>query len=274
MFSLSSLFGKKPVATGPVILTATFEGREIWRVTRDAVPIKSRFAVEIQSDQPTIVFTDSSGQTYAHDLSSVKADGLRWIHFDLRVSERFAAEADCLLSTSDSPAVAEQEFANHGKAIRFQPFYLPEMQIDTGELEGKGFFYRGLQFPGTITPSNVSLSCLCDFCRKSFRVECFHAGFMDMTYFFCDGGPHTLMFTSYTEGAPSLLEYSPPEAVAPLEARLPPCERCGGHFKYLNPFLCPHCLKPYIDFARYPPLRATEYYGCTLYGEDTQRWEE
>lgn len=273
MFSFFKKREATPQASGPVVLTATLEGAEICRITSGEVPAKKRPAVQLQSARPELVFTDSAGQTYAHDLSSVVADGLSWAHFDIRVSERFAAEADCLLSNSPDEKVAQQEFANHGKAIRFQPLYLPELPTDPTELIGKGFFFRGLHFPGTITTSNISLSCLCDHCRKSFRLECFHAGFMDVTYFFCNGGPHTLIVGRGAEDAPPLLQYSTPETVAPFEARLPPCEKCGGSFKYLNPFPCPHCLQPYIDFRTHFQLRMTEYYGCTLYGDSAQHWD-
>jgi hypothetical protein len=267
-----SAFQAKPPA--PTILIVSSGGTEIARVSSADVPARHCPSLELSADDPTLTFTDSEGQSYVHDLSSALAEGLPWVHLDVRVSQRFAAEADCLLSASPSSEVAEEEFRQGGKAIRFQPFYLPEMTAgNPQDLVGKGFFFRGLHFPGMITPGNVSLGCICDVCRRSFRLQCFHAGFSDLVYFFCDGGPHTLTVSSYVEGTPPLLEYAPPERVAPLEAQLPACERCGGAFRYLNPFLCPHCRAPYIDFQRYPLLRATEYYGCHLYGERTQRWE-
>ena len=54
--------------------------------------------------------------------------------------------------------------------VRFQPFMLPEFTVDTSDLAGKGLFDRGLHFPGSITPGNVSVLCLCDSCKKSFRL--------------------------------------------------------------------------------------------------------
>jgi hypothetical protein len=267
-----SFLRKKTPAT-PAVLTVTLGGNEVGRVTQDELPTHKQMSLQIPSGQPELTFTDSQGQSYAHNLASALDEGLPWLHLDLRVSTQFAGEADALLSASPSDKVATEEFAGGGKAIRFQPFYLPESPADPNELVGKGFFYRGLHFQGRITPSNVSLSCICDQCRKSFRLQGFHAGFMDSTYFFCDNGPHTLIVSGYVEGAPPLLQAVAPETVAPFEAQLPSCERCGGNFRYLNPFLCPHCHAPYIDFARFPMLRAVEYYGCSLYGESIQRWE-
>lgn len=265
------LFKKRP--SGPTVLTVTLDGAEVCRIAQDAVSARHKQSIALQSEQPQLHFTDSAGQTYIHDLTAFRAQGLRWLHLDVRVSDRFAAEADGLLSASGSAKVAEAEFAAHGPAIRFQPIYLPECAADPTTLVGKGLFYRGLQFQGTISPSNIALGCICDACRRSFVLSCFHAGFSDLVYFFCDGGPHTLVASSYIEDAPQLLTDAEPADVASFEARLPACVHCGGHFAYLNPLLCPHCHAPYIDFRRFPQLRAVEYYGCTLYGDNSQQWE-
>jgi tRNA(Ile2) C34 agmatinyltransferase TiaS len=61
-----------------------------------------------------------------------------------------------------------------------------------------------------------------------------------------------------------------PAAVARLEARLPPCKRCGKGFRYANSFRCPGCGAPYIDFQRHPEQRQGEYYGNHLYGDEVQ----
>jgi predicted amidophosphoribosyltransferase len=70
------------------------------------------------------------------------------------------------------------------------------------------------------------------------------------------------------------LSHPDASALAKLESRLPRCEQCGGEFRYLNPLLCPHCAKPFIDFARHPEIRDNEYYGNYLYGTKPQAWEE
>lgn len=265
-----SFFRKKP--SGPVVLTVEFEGEPVWSVREDEVPAKLERALELRQTRPLLSFVDSAGQRTTHELGSAHSEGQSWLHLNVRVSERFALEADGLLSASSDTQRARQEFASHGPAIRFQPLYLPQCPADPADLVGKGFFFRGLQFQGTISPSNVSMGCICDVCRGSFRASCFHAGFSELQYFFCDRGPHTLAVSSYVDGVPPLLEYVQPETVAPFEAMLPPC-RCGGSFAYLNPFRCPHCGAAYIDFRTFPLLRAVEYYGCTLYGDSPQRWE-
>ena len=65
-----------------------------------------------------------------------------------------------------------------------------------------------------------------------------------------------------------------PKALASLEARMPRWKKCGGHFSYLNSLLCPHCLKPFIDFGKHPEIRDKEYYGNYLYNDTAQEWKE
>jgi hypothetical protein len=255
-----------------VILQAFFEGRELARISRGSVPVDERAVGIISTPQPHLSLKDSRNTERLYDLSSCLRGEARYLHFSFRVGPTFGAEADCVLCDSEQePADA---FAK-GKAsgIRFQPFYLPECKSDPAELTGRGLFFRGFHFPGFVTPGNVSLLCVCDFCRKSFRVQSFHAGFSDLTYFYCDRGPHTLVASSYLPDAPPLLVKADSESVRRFESRLPPCARCGGAFRYYNPFLCPHCLAPYIDFKRHPDMREMEYYGNHLFGDTVQRFE-
>lgn len=255
-----------------VILRAFFEGRELARIERQSVPVEKQVVGVISTPHPTLSLKDSRNTEWLYDLSSCLRDEVRCLHFSIRVGPTFGAEADCLLWGSEQlPADAFARGDANG--IRFQPFYLPECPGDPAELVGRGLFFRGLHFPGYVTPGNVSLLCVCDFCRKSFRVQSFHAGFADLTYFYCDKGPHTLVASSYLPDAPPLLVKADTEAVSRFESQLPPCEKCGGAFRYYNPFLCTHCLAPYLDFKRYPNQRETEYYGNYLFGDTVQRFE-
>ena len=262
--------GSQEKSPQKLLLSVTFDDKEILTVDEGHVPFERGVVLELASPHPLLTLTDSAGGSHRHDLSELKPLG-KFLHLNLRLSERFAAEFDGLLSDSATSSQAKDEFAAHGPAARFQPFYLPECAADPAALVGKGFFYRGLHFQGVITPSNIKLACRCDQCRKSFMLSPFHAGFMDVAYFFCDAGTHTLM-TQHPD-APGLLIAPDPDKLASLEAELPPCEKCGGHFAYFNPLLCPHCRAPYIDFKRFPQLREVEYYGATLLGENCQYWE-
>jgi hypothetical protein len=118
--------------------------------------------------------------------------------------------------------------------------FMPECAGDPKELVGRGLFFRGLHFSGTITASYVSALCICDACAKSFRLQSFHAGFGGNAYFYCSNQPHTLMISEYEEGAPPALgQPQDLEALARLEAKLPACAQCGGSFAYWNPLRCP-----------------------------------
>lgn len=114
-------------------------------------------------------------------------------------------------------------------------------------------FYRGLHYPGLITRGNISLSCICDHCGVSFRLQSFHAGFSNCDYMYSSSGLYTLVYRE----APATPITAPD----------------GSTFARLNPLRCPHCQAPYIDFERYPSLRNTEYYGHTLFGMGAVTYE-
>ncbi len=264
-----NLFNRKKLQ--PPLLVIDLDGREICEIQQ--APIEITPSIRLESHNPILSFTDASGTKYCHDLSSVIQDGGSWVHLSVRVHESFACEADCLINTTSKVDATAFE-KGEANGIRFQPFYLPQCSADPSELVGKGMFFRGLHFPGTITPGNVSASCICDYCRKSFRLQSFHSGFSNSAYFYCSKGPHTLVIDSYIEGAPAALSHPDQIALAALESRLPSCQLCGGNFKYMNPLLCPHCQRPFIDFTTNPEIRDNEYYGNYLYGGSYQRWDE
>ena len=251
----------------------------ILRVLRGDEPVCSIASAELPVElRPTIPlvtgkalrFVDSAGRVRSFDLSVALDDGDRFLHLSVRVSETYVVQADGVLTerADDEPQQALQAGV---RAVRMQPFFLPERAEPAPDLRGRGMFQRGLHFPGQITPSTVSLLCLCDHCEKSFRVQSFHAGFSDVTYLYCSSRPHVLIVDRSVPDAPPLLRDADPETIARFERRLPPCVECGGSFAYLNPFRCPHCLAPYIDFAGHPDERAREYYGNYLYGCTPQR---
>jgi hypothetical protein len=269
-YAWKRLLGVTESKKDTTILTALLGTQEIARITHRQAPVELRPSVPITSD--TLTFIDSRAKAYNYDLSSIRRERAKWLHISIRVSDQFTAQMDGLVN--DTSSVPEQlRGPNAPMGIRFQPMYLPECPKDPAELMGKGLFFRGLHYPGWVTPGSVSLMCICDYCAKSFRLQSFHAGFGFQLYFYCDMGTHTLVIPDSVIGAPPLTGLVDPEVVSEFDARLPRCERCGGHFKYYNPLRCPHCHQPYIDFDRYPRVRAVEYYGNNLYGDTPQLWD-
>lgn len=253
------------------LLIVLVGGHEVCSI--ESAPVEKMVSIPIGPDSHELAFTDSAGKTYAHNLESVLKDGCSWLHLSVRVHGSFACQSDCLISDSKDDPVHQFQ-AGRVKGIRFQPFLLPERGPAADRSVGHGLFHRGFHFTGVVTPGNVSLSCICDYCSESFRLQSFHAGFGDDAYFYCSGGPHTLVTNGYRD---THVSYQPPSIGTPdwsklaeLEEKLPQCRICGGDFRYLNSFLCPHCLKPYIDYTKYPKERETDYYGVCIYGESCQ----
>ncbi|HZZ41930.1 MAG TPA: hypothetical protein VFE58_03270 [Tepidisphaeraceae bacterium] len=265
------MWWQKAQSRNDTLLDISLDARLINTVSRTELPYEKQLPIHLASTEPLLKFRDSSGQEHQYDLSSACHENKSWLHLNIRVHESFVVQSDCMLSTDEK---IDDEAVRNGNwiGIRFQPFYLPQCKADPQSLIGRGLFYRGLHFPGTITQGNVSLLCICDHCHKSFRIQSFHAGFSNQVYFYCDHGPHTLRASAYLNNAPSVLGPSDPTQLASFESKLPNCEKCGGLFRYYNPFRCPHCLAPYIDFARHPKDRESEYYGNYLYGDSIQKW--
>jgi hypothetical protein len=258
-------------STSKPLLVVRVDDAVVCAIHRADVPAERRCDVELTRAGQTLQFVNSAGGARSYDLPLVYEEGTRFLHLSLRVGPTFTVQPDALL-TADGKNPEEVFKSPRGKGLRFQPFYLPECSGKPTDLVGRGLFYRGLHYPGVITRGNVSLICACDHCRRTFRLQSFHAGFGQQSYFYCSRGLHTLVTSAYLEDAPAVLAKPNPAALARFEQRLPSCTTCGGDFRYMNPLRCPHCHEPYIDFHRHPGTREQEYYGNHLYGEGAQTW--
>jgi hypothetical protein len=261
---------RQPTGSAP-LLRVTAGDVELFSLAVADLPAEKMPVVELKPGM-RLNFADSAGTTRSFDLSSAYDEGDRYLHLSVRVSAAFAVQPDGLLTVSrdDDPLEA---FRNGARGVRLQPFMLPESAADNAIFEGKGLFARGLHYSGQITQGNVSLLCLCDQCHAGFRLHSFHAGFSQLAYFYCDGGPHTLVASALLQDAPPVLGPADLAATTRFEMRLPPCTTCSGRFQRMNPLRCPACNAPYIDFGRFPDEREREYYGNTIYGEALQRFD-
>jgi len=254
------------------LLTVRLDEQVVCTARADQLPVEFTPSVQLAHAGQALDFVDSQGGTRSFRLASLFDEGIRFLEMSVRVHASFAVQADAILMRERGDA--RESFASRdGLGIRLQPFVLPEGGGEPARMRGQGLFARGFHFPGLITPGNVSHLCLCDACGGTFRLQSFHAGFMDVAYFYCDRAPHTLTASGWLPDAPPALGTADPEGVRRFEAGLPPCAECGGRFAYLNPLRCPLCLEPYIDFPRHPEIRGNEYYGNFLYGRGAQHWD-
>ncbi|MEP6755778.1 MAG: hypothetical protein ABJA67_09775 [Chthonomonadales bacterium] len=220
-------------------------------------------------DDPEVSFVDSAGFARVHDLTTAIEDGAKWVHISVSIRAGHVVIADCLLSeTSKVPVEAFRK----GDAIRFQPFFLPEREEEIPDMRGRGLFMRGFHTSEQLTPQNVTLSCICDECTKSFRLITFHSGFKHISYMYCSEQPHTLLAQYDQAITPPISGPADPLLVARFEARIPPCLICGGVFRYYNALRCPTCKASYIDFEKFPEDREIEYYANQVYNSDLQEW--
>lgn len=249
------------------LLSVLVNGKEICRVMESEIPVEKTPTVEIQNENWDVVFLGSDGKEVVHSLESETG----WFGFSIRVHPNLACQADCIFGT-EKELSTERFVKGELSGIRFQPFFLGSAKSTEKELKGHGLFARGLHFSGTITPGNVSLSCVCDSCRRSFRLQPFHAGFSNCGYMYSGSGSYTITIPNSIEGSPPALGKADAEQLQSLESRLPKAPD-GTEFRYLNPLRCPHCAEPYIDFEQFPEDREKEYYGNTLFGKSTIKYD-
>ncbi|MEQ8035758.1 hypothetical protein [Xanthomonas sp. WHRI 6106] len=256
-----SIFKKK----APALLSVQANGRELFRISQSDLPCEIKPCVWLEADS-ILEFVDSTGDVHRHELGAASG----WFHFSIRVHANLGCQADCVISQTEQ--LDPDAFAT-GKAagIRFQPFFLPGAAISNAALAGKGLFARGLHFSGLVTNSNVLLSCECEHCKRSFLIRSYHAGFSEAGYFYSGSGSYTITVDSQLPGSPAALSEPDAQALAALEQALPLAPD-GSSYAYLNPFRCPHCSEPYIDFEGNPGLRQNEYYGNYFAGSTLLRY--
>lgn len=230
------------------------------------VPCEKTPAIRLGANE-VLEMKDAQGVTHRHELGG----NAGWYHFSIRVHPNLACQADCVIT--DSQQLDPEAFGKgSASGIRFQPFFISGGKVKNEELRGRGLFARGLHFNGTVTPGNTVLSCECDHCKRSFQIRSYHVGFSKSGYFYSGSGKYTITVSDRVQGCPAALSEPNQAELEVLEAALPSAPD-GTKFRYANPFRCPHCGAPYIDFAEYPKERPAEYYGNYFVGSELLRYE-
>jgi hypothetical protein len=247
------------------LLTVLLNGDEVAAIELDDPPCELTPSRLIDRNS-TLEFIDSTGRRHVHSLGELAG----WAHISVRLSGHLGCQADCLV-TDNEIFDPEAHLKGPVLGVRFQPFLLPEAGGDPQRLVGQGLFARGLHFAGLVTPGSVRLSCECDHCGRTFQVQSFHAGFANLGYMYSESGAFTLTIADDVPGCPPALGTPDKAELERLEAILPLAPD-GTTFRYAHPLRCPHCRKPYIDFAAHPGLRESEYYGNCLFGVPAIRY--
>lgn len=249
------------------LLTVKVNGKDLCVIDKSELPCEKTPSLQLSAGG-TLSLVDSTGLSHNHDLG----DSGGWFHFSIRVYPNLACQTDCAITSS---SVYDQAAFSKGEAtgIRFQPFFISGAEVGNEVFLGKGLFQRGLHFSGSVTNGAIALSCECDFCQKSFMIQSFHAGFSNVGYFYSTSGNYTMIVSDQISGCPTVLSAPDVNELAALEKRLPKAPD-GSDFKYLNPFRCPHCKRPYVDFEKNPEQRQAEYYGNCYVGKKALHYDE
>lgn len=248
------------------LLTVRINGELLCQVMPEELPCEKKPSRQIKAGE-AIEFITGDGTVHRHSIGTYSG----WIQMSVRVHANLACQADCIVGESEAYG-PDDILCGRATGIRFQPFFLPGGAVRNEDLFGTGLFARGLHFAGTVTPANIVLSCECDQCMQSFQIRSFHAGFSQVGYFYSGSGMYTLTVPDMVPGAPAALSTPDPVALAALEAMLPNA-RDGTAYRYANPFRCPHCKAPYIDFDAHPGTRPNEYYGNCFVDAKLERFD-
>jgi len=240
------------------ILRILVNDEQVATIYRDQVPVEFTRVIPIRKSL-TIIFEDIAGPIHRHRVPASEG----WLHLTVFVQNNLACQASAL-ATSKRERDPETRIDDGEIGVRFQPFFL-DGASDVPDLTGQGLFARGLHFGGTITPSNIMLSCRCDVCRQAFLARSFHTGWGGETYFYSESGRFTLITPIRVGEAPVGMMEAEYSSMQALEEALPKAPD-GSAFLYTNLFRCPHCAAIYIDFKAHPGLRNGEYYGLYLEG--------
>lgn len=256
------------------LLRVHINGNLVAEIPKDAELPLAKDASAVLTEHPVVTFTKSDGTTVVHDMTSFAApDGVEYLHLNIRLphsraSGIFNVQVDGVLSDDgDSDAAYAQFNTGECQGVRFAPFNLPE-STKPPRPAGLNLHERGLHYPGTTTPTSVSLSCVCDHCGKSFRLKSYRCAYNrgSISFVYCAAGTHALLFNkviagSTNEGASRIEGRGrEPETVVTFEAGLPPCAHSGKAFAYKHSFRCPHCSEPYLDYEN-PPCKGARGRG-------------
>jgi len=177
---------------------------------------------------------------------------------------------------------ALEQASNSRNSLRIgcQPLLIHDREsiVSPGFTKGGGLFRRGLVLPHRPNPPTRSLSCICDVCENSFRVQTHICGPFSSHFhhdpiggfLYSESGRFTLLIPPHVPGCPFPADPSLPLEAEDIQKReaflqsLPPAPDDTA-YRIDAGFNCPHCEAPYIDYKKYPGERAGEMYALSLF---------
>lgn len=152
---------------------------------------------------------------------------------------------------SDTPEDKKMQLSDIGYRMEAFPLYssageqyMREQIIDR-DLENKG-----LRYPGVTTPLNVRLIGWCPSCQRSFTFLSYALYNAQEEVAYSDDGLDVCGIEEYEIDKENWARTAD-----------------GKIFRYYNPFRCPHCGKPYIDYKKHRNMKRFGNAACALLGK-------
>ena len=127
-------------------------------------------------------------------------------------------------------------------------------------LEGASLEEKALFFRGSSTHGNVILLGICSSCRRSFAFRTLDFAALEALPAYSDDGLDVAAFSV----AESRLAAEDPRWSAAFGEK---------QFRFANPFRCPHCGHPYLDYLKYPRIHHIGEPACLLTGHQIMNQE-
>lgn len=219
-------------------------------------PFELRYPIALQEKTPVITLYEDKVKTRQYVLQTDEHENFEGKYF--LSSIRIYIQGDPATPVmqldgfiSDTPE--ERAITTSDIGYRMEGHFLAmggHTAIKRREMNrGQDLPMKGLKYPGYTTPSNIRLVGICPKCGKSFTFHgyAFYMAQSDVAY--SDDGLDCCVIESYGID-PNTWSYT----------------EDGKTFRYYNPFCCPHCNEPYIDYKAHPENKIFGVSGCVHLG--------
>ena len=152
---------------------------------------------------------------------------------------------------SDTPEDKQMQLSDIGYRMECFPLHSSaEEQYMCDQIIDRDLENKGLRYPGVTTPLNVRLIGWCPSCQRSFTFLSYALYNAQEEVAYSDDGLDVCGIEEYEIDKENWARTAD-----------------GKIFRYYNPFRCPHCGKPYIDYKKHRYMKRFGNAACALLGK-------
>lgn len=214
-------------------------------------------SIFLNEKTPTIKLYEDNELVQEYVLETAKNEDFSNQYFQICIRAHFLRDVPVAVLQIDgfvSENKETEKMTNDNVGYRFEGHYLTHgdalAQRRFENINGLDLYDKGLRYPGYSTPSCVRLIGVCQVCGKSIT---FRSGNIYLTSdepVYSDDGLSVCSISSYETANP---DFNKEEWMY---------QKSGKTYRYYNPFRCPHCGAPYIDYQKHPEMKSFGIAAC------------